>query len=254
MGSVSLPLKKLLIETYGLVRPFSRLTFPRSNACTLCHMGSNDSKSSSCSRNGSGNRNHFSPHGDQLKAVGASTEPPANVLPAFNKDVLISLVKDKSAADKTPTVAQWLAHLERKNISAVTLLMLHLHRLLLILGCLLRKTLGNATRIYKGAAISNGASNSKQYDALVDKLTSDVQGTLSQNCGAEFAADSSRIHKLETDMEEIKAHNATFRSWFKETGTRLANQDEQLAHLHTAVQQQQFVHSLSQWTFAGIGF
>ena len=43
---------------------------------------------------------------------------------------------------------------------------------------------------YKGAAISNDASNSKQYDALVDKLTSDVQGTLSQNCGAEFAADS----------------------------------------------------------------
>ena len=54
-----------------LVRPFSRLTFPRSNTCTLCHMGSNDSKSSSCSKNGSGNRNHFSPHGDQLKAVHA---------------------------------------------------------------------------------------------------------------------------------------------------------------------------------------
>ena len=40
-------------------------------------------------------------------------------------------------------------------------------------------------------------------------------------------------------MEEIKAHKATFHTWFKETGSLLAHQDEKLAHLQTAVVHQQ---------------
>ena len=40
-------------------------------------------------------------------------------------------------------------------------------------------------------------------------------------------------------MVEIKAHQTQFQSWFQETGTRLAKQDEQLAHLNAAVQQNQ---------------
>ena len=36
--------------------------------------------------------------------VGATTEPSANVMTAFNQDVLISLLKNKMEADKTPTV------------------------------------------------------------------------------------------------------------------------------------------------------
>jgi hypothetical protein len=166
--------------------------------------------------------------------VGASTEPPANVLPAFNKNVLISLVKDKSAVDKTPTVAQWLAHLERKNISAVTLLMLHLHRLLLILGCLLRKTLGNATRgLLSRMMLATPSSMMHWWTSSPLMFKAPSLRTVVLNLQL------TRIHNLGTEMEEIKAHNATFRPWFKETGTRLANQDEQLAHLHIAVQQQQ---------------
>ena len=40
-------------------------------------------------------------------------------------------------------------------------------------------------------------------------------------------------------MAEIKSHNQQFQTWFAETGTRLATQDEQLSQMSHALQQQQ---------------
>lgn len=83
---------------------------------------------------------------------------------------------------------------------------------------------------WKGSTGGADANHFERCDALVDKLTTDVQASIQQQGGShgDDVADAG-INKLETDMEEIKAHNATFHNWFKETGNRLARQDEQLA-------------------------
>jgi chromosome segregation ATPase len=142
------------------------------------------------------------------------------------------LIKNKAAVDKTPTVVgpvRAQRHLRSHATEAASS------------STTLDPWLSPAQdpwQCYKGAAAQAESGSTKRYDALVTQLTTDVQASIQQQGVTDATADTARIQKLETDMEEIKAHNATFHSWFKETGTKLARQDEQLAHLQTAVQQQ----------------
>jgi hypothetical protein len=156
-------------------------------------------------------------------------------MPAFQRDVLISLVKNKAEAGKTPTVVgppraqkhlQSSASAAASPSSPMTDPWQSPHQ--------------DPWQSWKGSTGGADANHFKRYDALVDKLTTDVQASIQQQGGShgDDVADA-RINKLETDMEEIKAHNATFHNWFKETGNGLARQDEQLSHLHTAFQQNQ---------------
>lgn len=87
-----------------------------------------------------------------------------------------------------------------------------------------------------------GAAPSKRYDAITSKLTEDLKQTLDvkmQDTGAASSAQDARIHRLESDMAEIKSHQQTMHGWFQETGAKMAKQDEQIGQLHSTMQQQQ---------------
>eukprot|EP00435_Cladocopium_sp_Y103_P070894 s259_g36.t1 len=175
--------------------------------------------------------------------IGASVEPPNNVMPAFQRDVLISLVKDKSRDAQPPPALVAPARAQRHLRSQVP------------------------PAIPSNSAVTSDpwqapeqdpwanfhstqatpASSAKRYDVLAEKLKTDLQASLGQQLGAQLqeahssssSHDHMRLQKLETDMEEIKAHQSTFHTWFKETGTRLASQDEQLGQLQSSVLQNQ---------------
>ena len=84
----------------------------------------------------------------------------------------------------------------------------------------------------------------KRYEKLADQLKTDLHETLQKQWADKHSQDQSsqdaqRLCRLESDIVEMKAHQSQFHNWFQETGTRLAKQDEQLTHLHAAVQQNQ---------------
>ena len=163
--------------------------------------------------------------------VGASSEPPANDRLQSRRSV--SLVKNKSEVDRAPMVVGPMRaqkHLRSHATSSASSSVAATDPWL--------SPGQDPWQSYKGASSSDGA-HTKRYDALVDKLTTDVQASLQHTGGPDSSSVETRFVRLENDMKEIKAHNATFHSWFTETGTRLAHQDEQLTNLKTAVQQQQ---------------
>ena len=181
--------------------------------------------------------------------VGASSEPPANVLTAFSRDVLISLVKNKSEVDRAPMVVGPMRaqkHLRTRASSSASASVASTDPWL--------SPGQDPWQCYKGASSSSDGTNTKRYDALVDKLTSDVQASLQQTGGPDSSSAETRVVKLENDMEEIKAHNATFHSWFKETGSRLAHQEQQdLQAVHTEVHTSaDTLHQAMQTSFGAI--
>ena len=164
--------------------------------------------------------------------VGAANEPPNNVLPAFNRDVLISLIKDKKEADRAPMVVGPLRaqrHLRSQASSSTS------------------TTAPAASdpwqspgqdpwQSWHGTTSSGSDRPAKRYEALADQLKTELNSSLQESLGA-ASVDSRRMHQLETDMEELKSHQATYHAWFQDTGTRLAKQEEQLTNLRTSVQQ-----------------
>eukprot|EP00435_Cladocopium_sp_Y103_P053178 s239_g17.t1 len=175
--------------------------------------------------------------------VGADSAPPQNVLPAFNRDVLISLIKDKTEIATAPKVvgpSRAHKHLRSQAPAPASF-----------------SASSDPWQTpdqdpwggWKGITTE---APSKRYDKLATQLKTDLQASLQQQWAEQMqdAPNSSgsqdgRIQQLESDMVELKAHHATFHSWFNETGNRLAKQDEQLAHLQASVHQnQQDLHAV----------
>eukprot|EP00435_Cladocopium_sp_Y103_P041171 s401_g11.t1 len=165
--------------------------------------------------------------------VGAAIEPPNNIMTAFNRDVLISLLKDRTEVDKPPVVvgpSRAQKHFRSRASSSSTP----------------APSTGDPWQApgqdpwgsWQGSA-QPAQVPSKRLDQLKSDLHATVQQQLAEQMqdGASSSVDAQRLHQLETDMVEIKAHQSTFHTWFKETGSRLAHQDEQLAHLQASVQQ-----------------
>eukprot|EP00435_Cladocopium_sp_Y103_P031943 s1553_g8.t1 len=175
--------------------------------------------------------------------IGAASDPPSNVMTAFGRDVLVSLVKDKQRDANPPPALVGSVRAHR-----------HLRAQAPAVSTSPQSSADpwhqpgqDPWQHWHGPKLAASNDSAKRYDILAEKLKSDLQTSLGQHLEAQMqgapastsSSDTSRIQKLETDMEEIKAHHSTFHSWFKETGNKLAIQDEQLAQLHASVQQNQ---------------
>eukprot|EP00435_Cladocopium_sp_Y103_P021134 s799_g5.t1 len=168
--------------------------------------------------------------------VGAASEPPSNIMTAFGRDVLISLLKDRTEVEKTPVVvgpSRVQKHIRSRASSSTAAV----------------PSSGDPWQAPGQDPWGNWQGTSQAAPASTrryDQLKSDLQATLQQQLAEKMqdasggdSVDSNRLHQLETDMIELKAHQSTFHTWFQETGTRLARQDDQLAHLQASVQQNQ---------------
>ena len=170
--------------------------------------------------------------------VGAAIEPPNNIMPAFQRDVLISLIKDRTEVEKLPTVVgpqRAQRHL-RSHASSSTSMAPPTTDPWETPG---QDPWGN----WHGTGHPSPAP-AKRYKKLADQLKTDLQETLQKKWAEKHSQDQSsqnaqRLCQLESDIVEMKAHQSQFHSWFQETGTRLAKQDEQLTHLHAGVKQNQ---------------
>ena len=170
--------------------------------------------------------------------VGSELEPPNSVLQAFNKDVLVSLLRDKKEVDRTPQIIgsnraqKHLRNQDRPTTAA---------------SASTDPWQANPSldpwKSWRGPTTVQTDAAAKRIDAITATVVTQANDAVRQQLDAAIqnapTAMDQRIQKLETDMVEIKTHNATVTNWIKETGTRLSNQDDKLNHLNTAMQQQQ---------------
>eukprot|EP00438_Fugacium_kawagutii_P031979 Skav207040 [mRNA] locus=scaffold975:198961:208505:- [translate_table: standard] len=165
--------------------------------------------------------------------VGATVPPPMMVLHAFGRDVLITLLKDKEEKPAPPHVVgpkrvrrQMLAHGATSSTSSSS------------------DPWQNGSdpwaRFMSGTCPTTNKVPSRMA-SLTDQLKEDVKVQVQQqlDAGNVPSVDTQRLSKLEVDVAELKAQGSQFRSWFEETGTRLATQDQQLTRLHEGLTQQQ---------------
>ena len=172
--------------------------------------------------------------------VGAEQPPQCSVLPAFGKDVLITLLKDRSTPSDSPSVVG------PKRVQK------HLQGQLPVKTPVDPWTSASEDpwARYQAPSTIPGPGAQKRLDSFAAQLKTDiveqVSGQLSacQTVAAPVTVgpDQStldRMNKLEVGVAELQSQGLQFRQWFDETGSRLASQDAQLAQVHTALQQQQ---------------
>ena len=176
--------------------------------------------------------------------VGAATDPTTNVMTAFSKDVLITLIKDRQEPDKVlpvmgPRRAQ--AHSRAQ-------------------GNVQKPASGPATShddpwlqpaqdpwrnfMFGGSSPADPPKQQKRIDELETRLKADLSATLQEQIAANTGTSSSsasdgRLTQLEVSMAELQAHQQHYRTWFSETGARLAAQDDKLLKLQGQLEQQQ---------------
>ena len=173
--------------------------------------------------------------------VGAEKSPPCNVLPAFGKDVLITLLKDRSSSSEAPTVVgpkRVQKHLLSQTssskppqdpwISAAE----------------------DPWAKYQASSPAPAPGAQKRLDSFAEKLKTDIVEQVTDQLSACQSVPPSaggqpdsvtmdRMNKLEVGMAELQSQGQQFRQWFDETGHRLAAQDAQISQVHGALQQQQ---------------
>lgn len=173
--------------------------------------------------------------------VGSEKPPPCNVLPAFGKDVLITLSKDRSSPAEAPSVVgpkrvqkhlQSQASLSKTSPDPWT------------------SASEDPWAKYQPPSAPTAQGAQKRLDSFAEKLKTDiveqVSGQLSACQSSMVTSDVQpdpatldRMSKLEVGMAELHSQGQQFRQWFDETGNRLATQDAQIAQIHGALQQQQ---------------
>ena len=167
--------------------------------------------------------------------VGAEKPPQCSVLPAFGKDVLITLLKDRSMPTESPTVVgpkRVQKHLQTQQVPSKASV----------------DPWTSATEDpwarYQASSTTPAPGAQKRLDSFADKLRTDiveqVSGQLSNPVVISLDPDTlDRMNKLEVGVAELQNQGIQFRQWFDETGKRLATQDAQLSQVHSALQQQQ---------------
>ena len=174
--------------------------------------------------------------------IGASCFPPSNTMVAFAKDVLITLLRDKTTSDKPPAVVgpkRVQTHLQRALPPSST------------------STSGDpwlqpgqdpwrqwhatAEQPATATTAAPGGSAQKRLDSLRDQLSSELRQHLSdQKPGEGYTTENElRFAKLETGMAELQAQGQQFRQWFEESGNKMTAHDQQLSQLQQAMAQQQ---------------
>ena len=167
--------------------------------------------------------------------VGSSTTPPQPVLPAFNRDVLIHLLKDKTQQEKPSSVIaprRAQAHQRTQQQAPAT-------------GSA-DPWLAPQHDPWSKFVPTGSATQPKHYDVLAKKLKDDLTATFQNQLQPSATASASssagleqRVQQMEVGLTELKAHNNQVGSWMKEAGARMAAQDDQLCQVTAGLKQQQ---------------
>ena len=172
----------------------------------------------------------------------ASCAPPSNTLVAFSQDVLITLMKDKTSADKPPAVVgpkRVQTHLQRQTPALAS-----------APGSdpWLQFSQDPWRQWHQTSDASTGAGKpatgpaaSKRLDCLRDQLSTELRQHLTnQMTGDTYTTETEQsFATLETGMAELQAQGHQFRQWFEESGTKMASHDHQLSQIQGALKQQQ---------------
>eukprot|EP00435_Cladocopium_sp_Y103_P059762 s55_g21.t1 len=170
--------------------------------------------------------------------IGTAVEPPAAVLPAFNRDVLVTLLKDRQEPDRAPAFVgsrRVQAHLRAAgsgpSASAST-----------SSADPWQMAANDPWKTFMANKSSAPSSQPpKRIEELATKLRADLSAHVNEQLGSQShpSANDARLHQLEVGMTELQAHNKQFHSWFAEAGKRMSAQDEQLQTLQGQLSQQQ---------------
>ena len=85
----------------------------------------------------------------------------------------------------------------------------------------------------------------KRIEEMESRLQATLQASLQEQMASSTAspaatpATDGRLTQLEVGMAELQAHQQHYRTWFSETGARLAAQDDKLLKLQGQLDQQQ---------------
>ena len=175
--------------------------------------------------------------------VGSADPPPATVQQAYNQDVIITLLKDKSQPSeervqvlpkKTLQFFRDTGHADpapRPKADPWQLTQ--------------NDPWASWTRKHPPATVAEPVQ--QRIDVVKKQLQTDVHGLLQKELDgathgvlhAKNEATERRFQSLEGDMQELKAHNQKLTTWFQEAGTKLNSQEQQMQVLATAIEAQQ---------------
>jgi len=170
--------------------------------------------------------------------VGSSDHPKCSVLPAFGKDVLVTLLKDRNDTTVTPpVVGPKRVQLHPQNQATSSKPMTD-------------PWVSPAVDPWaKYVSTSATLPAQKRLDSFAAQLKTDIVeqvseqlqsgSTASTGTAALDAATIDRMNKLEVGVAELQAQGTQFRLWFDETGARMSAQDAQIAQVQSTLQQQQ---------------
>eukprot|EP00435_Cladocopium_sp_Y103_P041446 s1405_g11.t1 len=166
--------------------------------------------------------------------VGSAEGPPSTIMRAFSKDILISLIKDRTEPDQPLPVLgsrRAQAHLRTQGPSAAASSDPWLSQ--------------DPWASFKPTE-SAKAVPQRRFEELASQLRTDLTATFEQklqnqpiSTSATSTEDAKRLHQLEVGVAELRSHNQQISQWCADTGTRMAAQDELLSQLQGSVVQQQ---------------
>lgn len=171
--------------------------------------------------------------------IGASDHPKCSVLPAFGKDVLITLLKDRTDTTVTPTVVgpkRVQMHPQNQatgSKSTADPWVSPVH------DPWAKYVSTSAAPLPAQKRLDSFAAQLKTD--IVEQVSEQLQSGTTAPTGASSmdAATMDRMNRLEVGVAELQAQGAQFKRWFDETGDRLLAQDAQIAQVQSTVQQQQ---------------
>ena len=174
--------------------------------------------------------------------IGASCAPPQNTMVAFAKDVLITLLRDKTSTDKPPAVVgpkRVQTHLQRTIAPAAPSSSS---------DPWLQSSNDPWKQWHQPVDPANGNSQpttssaaNKRMDSLRNQLSTEIRQHLTEQMAGDgyTTENEQRFAKLETNMAELQAQGHQFRQWFEESGNKMASHDHQLTQIQSAIAQQQ---------------
>ena len=181
--------------------------------------------------------------------IGSATAPPKTILRAFDRDIIISEVRDHSQAPEAPTVVApakfqgaWRSHDRVKQLG---------HEKKVDPWTSADQDPWAKYALNQAGASSQGNANKKHIEEVEARLQAkmkdavkqqlqDHQGDVTMAEEQTFQAyqeqNEVRFKKLEVGLQEIQQQNQQFHHWCSAAGQRMTTQEQQIATLQTTTE------------------
>ena len=175
--------------------------------------------------------------------VGSEEDPPQPVLPAFGRDVLITLLREKQTTVPTSTQIVPLkakrflqnqpASSSNQNPAATKMDPWQLpgqdpwQKPIYKTNSPVQQRLAAVTEQMKDEVTKQVKEQTKSQGVTSEHMQTYQQGT------------EARLTAMESNLKELQTQNTKMQSWFQEAGTRIAATEHQLQNINTTLEQQQ---------------